>query len=90
MLMLLERIIYGTLAIVVGTVMLKYNFQLVGFTGRLDWVESKLGAGTTYLAYKLLALLIITGAILYITGWGDEALNMLLSPLLNIFKQAPV
>jgi hypothetical protein len=83
---MIERLLYGTLAIVAGTLMLKYNFQLVGLTGRLDWIESKLGSGTTYLAYKLMAVVIILGAILYITGWGDEVLTLLLSPIINIFQ----
>ena len=79
---MLERILYGTMAIVLGVVLLKYNFALVNnFTGRLDFVEAKLGSGSTYLVYKLLALLLVMGGILHISGLLDNMLLWMLSPL---------
>lgn len=75
------RILTGILAIIVGIFLLKYNYQLVGYTGRQDWIESKLGSGSTYLAYKLLALVIVIGGLLAVTGLGGSVLNWALSPL---------
>ncbi|HSH31578.1 MAG TPA: hypothetical protein VK963_02815 [Candidatus Saccharimonadales bacterium] len=85
--MLIQQIIYGTLAIIIGTITLKYNFQIVNNTSRLEWIESKLGAGSTYLVYKLLSLLLIFGGILYLTGFGDDALEWLLRPIANLFPR---
>lgn len=80
------QIVYGILAIITGTVMLKFNYQLVGLTGRQDWIESKLGSGTTYLAYKLLAIFIVIAGILVATGLGTPFFTWLLSPLRNFFN----
>ena len=80
------QILYGILAIAVGTLMLKFNFQLVNFTGRQDWIENKLGSGSTYLAYKIFAILIVFLGILVITGLGGPFGNKLFSPLKNLFN----
>ena len=80
------RIFYGILAIIAGTVMLKYNFKLANYTGRQDWIESKLGPGTTYLAYKLLALIVILGGLLAVTNLGGSVLNWALSPFQHLFN----
>ena len=84
--MILEHIIYGLLAIGVGTLALKYNFQLVNMTGRQDWIESKLGGGSTYFFYKVVSVLIVFGGILYVTGLGDPFFTWLFSPLHNFFQ----
>ena len=84
---MLERLFYGLIAIIVGVLLLKFNFQLVNdWTGRLDWVENKLGAGSTYLFYKLLAVLLVLGGILHISGLLDNVANWLLSPLTGLFR----
>jgi hypothetical protein len=84
--MLIQRLIFGAIAVALGTLMLKYNYQLVGFTGRQDWIENKLGSGTTYFAYKVLALLIIIGGLLYASGLYKPVLETLLSPIANLFR----
>lgn len=82
---MIERIFYSTLLIGVGILSLKYNFQIVNNTSRLEWIESKLGAGSTFLVYKLLSILLVLAGILYLTGFGPAVLTWLLSPLQNIF-----
>ncbi len=86
--MLITRIIFGLIAIALGVVTLKYNFQIVNSTSRLEFIESKLGYGSTYLVYKLLSLALIIGGILYITGWGVPFAQWLLSPLTKYFAPA--
>lgn len=81
----LHHIFYGLLFIVIGVVSLKYNYQLVGFTGHPEWIESKLGSGSTYAVYKMLSVLIILGAIIYMIGAGDAVMNWLLSPIAGFF-----
>lgn len=80
------QIVYGILAIIAGTLMLKYNYQLVNLTGRQDWIESKLGSGTTYFAYKLLAIFVVIMGILVVTGLATPFLLWLLSPLQHLFN----
>ncbi len=80
------QIIYGLLAVIAGTLMLKFNYQLVGFTGRQDWIESKFGSGTTYLAYKLLAILVVFAGILMATGLATPFFTWLFSPLRHVLN----
>ena len=84
----LSRLLISILLVVFGVLSLKYNFKLVGFTGRQDWIESKLGSGTTYFFFKMLSLLMIISGILYITGLGDPIVRWLLSPLANMLSPA--
>lgn len=81
----LSHILYGLVAIALGIVMLRFNYQMVNMTGRQDWIESKLGSGSTYLAYKIFALAIIFFGILLIIGLGGSFFNWLFSPLRGLF-----
>jgi hypothetical protein len=80
-------VIYGLLAAIVGTLFLVYTFQIVGFTGRQDWIEKYLGSGTTYLAYKLCGLILVAGGILAATGLLHGAIAFVFSPLQHLFNQ---
>ena len=82
----IAHLIYGLIIVGLGVVGLKYNYQIVGFTGRQDWIESKLGGGSTYLAYKLFALLTVILGLLLATGLIDPVLNTLLGPLKGTFS----
>ncbi len=74
------------MAVVAGVIGLKYNYQLVGFTGSIDFVEKYLGAGSTYAFLKFMALMLIVGGFVYMIGFGEPALRWLLSPLDLFFK----
>lgn len=86
--MSLDHFIWGTVATVLGVLSLKFNFQLVGITGSQDWIESKLGGGTTYFVFKLLSLMLIIFGILYAIGLAGNVFFWLLSPLRGIFTNA--
>ena len=79
------QVLGGLMAVGVGILLLKFNFQVVGFTGRQDWIESKLGSGSTYFAYKIFALMVIFGGSLYATGLGTPFFTWFLSPLTSLF-----
>lgn len=81
----ISGIIYGILAIVIGTLLLIYTFQIVGFTGNQDWIEKYLGAGSTYLAYKIFGIILVLGGILAATGLLHGILELVLSPLKGLF-----
>ena len=81
----LSHIIWGLIAITLGVLAIKYTFQLVGFTGRQEWIESKLGSGSTYLAYKIFAILLIAFGVIYMLGLGKPVGEFIFSPLTNLF-----
>ena len=83
--MLLNRIIFGSLAIILGILALKYNFRLTNNLGRMDFLDNIVGTGRTYIVYKLLAVLLVFGGILYLTGFGPAIMEWLLSPLRSLF-----
>ncbi len=63
--------------------MLKYTFVLVQTFGKINWAETHLGGGLggTYTMYKLVALLIIFLAFLYMFG----GFGILTGPLVPLF-----
>jgi hypothetical protein len=81
--LIVNHILWGIVAIVTGVTSIKFNYQLVGFTGRQDWIESKLGSGSTYFVFKMLSILIIAFGILYATGLWDPIGRILFAPLTN-------
>ncbi len=66
--------------------MLKFNFQLVGLIGHLPSVESRMGSGSTYTFFQLIAILLVLFGILWATGLGTVVLTFLLSPLIKMFS----
>ena len=86
--MIFQQIILGLLATALGVVSLKYNYQLVGFTGSIGFVERYLGAGSTYFFLKMLSVILVIGGLLYMTGLGAPVLTWLLTPLANLFPHS--
>lgn len=80
------HLIQGFLMVVIGTLLLKYNFQVVNFTGSQDWIEAKLGGGSTYAVYKLVAVLLVVIGLLIMTGLGAPIADAVFSPLKDTFK----
>lgn len=82
----LSGFVIGLLAAGAGALALKYNFQLVNLTGHQDWIESKLGAGSTYGVYKIVSVLLALGGVIYAVGLGDAVFGWLFSPLKGFFS----
>lgn len=87
--MILTHIIFGLIFVVLGALGLKYNYQLVGFTGEVGFIENKLGSGSTYGVFKLLSVLLCLGGFLYMTGLMDPILHWALSPLDILVQRDP-
>lgn len=83
--MLIQQILVGAIMIAIGCLTLKFNFQL-GNMVRLQWVEGKIGSGTTFMVYKILSVLLVLIGVIYIAGFGDNLINWALSPLDKIFN----
>lgn len=82
---MISRIFFGLLAIVVGTLGLRYNFAMTNTFPRLEFFERNLGAGSSYGIYKILCLVLVIGGILFMTGFGPGFVSWLLSPLAGLF-----
>ncbi len=81
-----SHLIYGLIAAGLGFAGVKYTFQVVGYTGRQDWIEQYLGQGSTYFVFKIFSLALVIGGILYATGYGNSIMSFFFSPLRNIFR----
>jgi len=51
----------------IAILILKYTEPLVRMIGKMDWAERYLGMGGTYTAWKLIAILLIVGSLVYLT-----------------------
>lgn len=84
---MIMRILLGLIAIVVGTIGLRYNFAVTNTFPRLEFFERNLGAGSSYGIYKIICLILVLGGILYMTGFGPGIVSWLLSPLASLFAK---
>ena len=85
--LMIQQILLGLIAVVLGVVGMKYNFKLVGITGNVGFAERYLGAGGTYALYKIIAIVLIIGGLLFMTGLGEPVLEWLLSPIAGFFPE---
>ncbi|MGE5393014.1 MAG: hypothetical protein ACM3NH_04700 [Candidatus Saccharibacteria bacterium] len=77
------RFFWGFLGVVIGVLVIKYTFQLVGLFGRVDWAETHLrgGMGGTYTLYKIAGVVVILLSMLYMFG----GIGFIVSPLAPLF-----
>lgn len=54
----------------IALLILKYTEPIVRMVGKMDWAENRLGMGGTYTVWKLIAVGLIVGSLVYLTiGW---------------------
>ncbi len=77
------RFVWGIVWIVIGTLLIRYNFQITQLFGKVGWAEHYLGSGFggTYVMYKLVGVFIIIVSMLYMFN----ALGFLIEPLRPVF-----
>ena len=80
------NLLIGLGLISAGILGVKYTFQIANFTGPQDWLERFTGSGSTYGIYKILAVLVALSGLLTATGFGDNLISLLLSPLKGLFS----
>ncbi len=83
--MIFDHLLLGLIAVILGGVTLKYNYQMIGFTGHIEYVERYLGYGSTYAFAKIMSVLVIIGGFMYMFGLFDPVFGWLLSPLARFF-----
>lgn len=65
--MVLVKILIFLTCVAIAILILKYTEPLVRMIGKMDWAENRLGMGGTYTVWKLLAVLLIVGSLIYLT-----------------------
>ncbi|MFH1564355.1 MAG: hypothetical protein ABIC82_00705 [bacterium] len=84
---ILVRIFFGGLGFALGFYLVAKTEWWLNTFGRIQWAEQHLGtSGGTRLMYKLIGLLIIFFAFIYITGFGQSFALWALSPLMKHMK----
>ena len=81
-----SHLLIGLAMIAGGFAMVKYTFKLLNITGPQQWMERYTGSGSTYGMYKLAGVAIIIMGILFATGFGNNLMDFIFSPLKGIFK----
>jgi hypothetical protein len=77
------KFVWGIVWIIVGILVMRYNFSIVQLFGKVGWAENHLsgGLGGTYTMYKLLGLLIVILALLYMFN----SIDFLVKPFMPLF-----
>ena len=75
------RIVWGIIGIIIGFLIIKYTFPLVGIFGKIAWAEQHLGGAGTYTLYKIIGIVVIVLSMLYMFN----AIGFLISPLAPLF-----
>jgi hypothetical protein len=80
----------GSIAIIVGSILVIKTGWLLSWFGRIGWAERHLGTeGGSRLFYKLIGLLIIFCSFLAMSGLLGMMIRDTLGPLFGIFRTTP-
>ncbi|MDZ7586116.1 MAG: hypothetical protein U0946_00030 [Patescibacteria group bacterium] len=52
----------------IAILILKYTEPIVRMVGKMSWAENRLGMGGTYTVWKLIAIALIVGSLIYLTS----------------------
>jgi nucleoside recognition membrane protein YjiH len=81
----LNSLLIGIAMVVIGVLGVKYAFWLHNMTGPQDWLERFTGPGSTQGMYKIFFTLVVITGLLVATGFGNNVMSFLFSPLKNLF-----
>ena len=65
--MVFVKILVFLICVGVGILILKYTEPIVRMVGKMRLAENRLGIGGTYTVWKLIAVLLIFGSLVYLT-----------------------
>lgn len=85
--MFVVNFFFGMFIVAIGAAGIKYNGPIVHMFGQNNWFERKIGRGTTFLVYQLLAILVIIFGFLMMFSYHDNVMSILLSPLTELFSK---
>jgi hypothetical protein len=77
------RFVWGVITIIIGMLVMRYNFQITNTFGKVGWAENHLGGGLggTYVMWKLVGLLLVILGLLYMFN----VMGFILDPLTPLF-----
>jgi hypothetical protein len=81
-----SHLLIGIGLVVAGILMVKYTFAIMNMTGRQEWIEKYTGGGTTYSIFKLFGIVLVLVGLLFATGFGNNLMDFLFSPLVHILQ----
>lgn len=73
----MDKIMVFLLGFPIALLMIIYRYKIINFTGKIEWAESKLGAGGTYTLVVVLALVIWIGCMMYALGSFDQVFGFM-------------
>ena len=82
---ILGQILLGLLMVGAGILILKNNYQVANNL-RLAFIEDHMGPGSSYLVWKILAVLIVLLGFTVMFGFFDDLLGFILSPVINLIN----
>ena len=83
--MFVVNFVLGLMIVIAGVVAVKMNFRIVQLFSRDNVFERKLGPGSTYLVFQLVAILAILFGGLMMFSLHDNILEFLLRPFTQAF-----
>ena len=82
---IIGQIILGLLIVVVSVVLVAKNYQVANAMP-LRFIEDKMGPGSSYLIWKLIAIIGVFVGFMVMFGFWDNVLTMILSPVTNLIN----
>lgn len=85
--MFILNFFFGIIIVAAGAAGIKFNGPIVHMFGQNNWFERKLGQGTTFLVFQLLAILVILFGFTMMISLHDDLIGALLAPLDNLLAR---
>ena len=79
------QIVLGLIIVVVSVILVVKNYQVAN-TIPLPFFENKLGPGSSYLMWKVFAILGVFIGFMVVFGFWDNVLSFVLSPITNMIN----
>jgi len=65
----IEKVLIFLACVGLALLILKYTEPIVRIVGKMDWAERRLGPAGTYTVWKLIAVTIIVGSLIFLTSY---------------------
>jgi tetrahydromethanopterin S-methyltransferase subunit C len=85
--MIVANFFIGLVFVAIGVAMLHFNFQLTNSFSKNNVFERKLGAGSSYLVFQVVAILVVVWGTLQTFSLHDNLTSWALSPVRDFFDR---
>lgn len=73
----MNKLIVFLIGFPIALLMILYRYQIIRFTGKFEWAETKLGSGGSYTLVIIFAMVIWIGCMMYALGSFDHLFGFL-------------